>query len=283
MPRNATTNNRIILILLGLSCMSVVLHILVKPKIPMVSFDDKLSLQSPFSSPKAQGPTTVQKPKPVPPKPKVTWSDDPKGFQALLSKTTWTELYSDDFNRSTLGDNYELIPDSGLTSWHLIGGKLRIADSSGGNKLFICTAEDFSGDLKMTYECRSLPCKAVSTDLSACFGLTEKDRSPLASILYRFGSFENTLSGIGIVGMDKVTITNDIVLKTNVPYTVTAIRLGKYIHMEVNGHVVASGYPKPELKYPTGKDAPRQHIAFYAYRGIMEFDNLHIYRGTVQK
>lgn len=272
MPFSAIRDSRCVMVLCALTVVLLALHILLDPAKPSQKYEAKLGLQNPFTTRKLQPAKVPAAAKAEQKKATLKWVQAPAALEKLAAETEWTEVFADDFGRAELGANW--IASGG--DWKIVKGKLQLL-AQGGNCILACKAMDFSGDMKLTYECRALRDEPQPTDLSAVFGMTENNRGTMSDVLFRFGSYDNTMSGIGVSEQDKIIMNNNVRIRTLELYKVTALRRGKYLLLEVNGLPVVSGYTEPAHVAQTFKDKMPKEFGFYVYRGLMEFDNVKVY------
>ncbi len=200
-------------------------------------------------------------------------AEQAKVAQADSPKTIWRPVLVDDFSRAELGPHWKATKGA----WKLQDGKLKTT-SSETDSFLILIDQDFSGDFQVSYRCRTLRCyNGKACDASWMAALPVKEPvDPVGGYLFRFGSYDNTWSGLSRSGGGKGLVINENpagLIKPNQWQTVTLMREGDWLSLLVDEIVVFLVHDRDALH-----DATAKWGGFYIYRSEVEIDDLVVSR-----
>lgn len=179
----------------------------------------------------------------------------------------WRPVFMDDFDRRELGAHWQILDGE----WILKDGKLVISKQD-PQSVIVCTKADFSGDVQVSYRCRTLSSyNGQACDMSLFTHIPEKQLNGWnEGYLWRFGSYDNRWSGLTRLGRD--IIRNPRVrIKPQKVHTVVIRKLGSQLTLLVDGEVVVNYHDANPLGHEN-----RTWGGFYVYRSVVEFDSLTI-------
>jgi hypothetical protein len=210
----------------------------------------------------------------VPPEPKILhdWTPAGPALRERFNSVTWVPVFRDGFQRRGLGRNWRIV----VGEWSVAGGRLRCTAPSDGDHLIVTRAADFSPPVRVTYRCRSTPGEAKEvTDLSFFTQLPRNDPANWRgnALMWRFGSFFNTLAGLDLHGSLLLRQNKGFRIKPGAWHTVELTHLPGAARLEIDGREVFCGsYSPPEAR------RERAAGGFYVWVGEAEFDDLVVAR-----
>jgi len=177
----------------------------------------------------------------------------------------WTLQFSDDFGRTELGEN-----------WQIVSGNWKVEDRMlhGAGPGTVLCRWSFTGSLRLEFD--AIAAEGDVSDLSAILNAKEGG-SVSDGYFFGFGSDDNTGSKLLVRG--KLATRSDARIVPGRRYHVVCQREGgKLTHM-IDGRIIMTyedEHPVQDTKYPA--------IGFYTWRGG-KFDNVRVYTkdGTASK
>lgn len=181
----------------------------------------------------------------------------------------WEPVFHDDFERAELGAHWR--PQHG--GWAVQDGKL-VSTSLATENFIVCEGVDFSGDVQVVFAGRTLESyNGDACDMSLALGLAA--RGPVGvndGYLFRFGSFDNTWSGLS--GPAGIVVRNRKVrIEAGKLHRVVIQRYRKRFTMTVDGEPVFLVYDGTALDHPELRRA-----AFYIYRSRVAIESFLVLR-----
>lgn len=226
---------------------------------------ERADAASPSAHSAAPWETAHRRPKPKKPK-GVPWKDAPALVETALSRVQWEVIFEDDFERDDLGPDWKV----GDGTWQLEDGRLLYAAKEEGGANIACVIGQFSGDLRIAYDCQANPTGGRKpSDLSATSDHPPSlPLDPLAGYLYRVGSNFNTHSGISSAQDYTLADNKKAWIIPGKTHHVVIERVDKFFRMTIDGEVVCAGV------HPTLYRGPKKSWGgFYVWSGPAWFDN----------
>lgn len=148
----------------------------------------------------------------------------------LESKREWQLVFSDNFDRNEIGENWFFSHDSHKNNWRIEDGFL-IVSSEGGNS-FILVNNDFSGSIKVEFDAY-----ATYTDPNGQINCFINGLDRFNSYMFAFGGWDNTKTAIEKNGNIIVETTNKIVNKKTW-YNIRIERVGNLLRYYINNNLI---------------------------------------------
>jgi tetratricopeptide (TPR) repeat protein len=153
-----------------------------------------------------------------------------KALEASAAKADWVPLFTDDFGRTSLGDDWRIVGGQG----RIENGWLRLA--ARGGDVYAILRRPFPDNIRIEFDARFPAGPGYCSDL-ACFVAGDEHKCDMVGYCLSLGADGNTCSRIQRQGID-VRIKPGFSAEPGRSYRLAAERLGGELRLLVDGEVV---------------------------------------------
>ncbi|MHC4887410.1 MAG: hypothetical protein ACYTGH_20225 [Planctomycetota bacterium] len=222
----------------------------------------------------AKGKGSTRKPKK---KIVATWTEAPKEAEKAIAGVQWKQIFFDDFERKELGKNW--VPNA--SKWGIRNGELVTLPDTVKSRPILFLGTNMAGDIHVSYICHSPVVEPDAGDLSFFYSVKQpkkrgKHLLVLDSYFFRFGSYDNTYSGLSFNWAGDIKAHNEFIQNREILITpaekheVKIWRLGRFLKMTIDGRTVFAGKSSIE-------DKRKKSIGgLYTWNNIGHFDDFSV-------